>query len=153
MEAIMTEKRQKRKIDKLKNLDFLTDNEKNIFSKKISSMTNEEIILYYQIKEKILKFEKEKILERRTLLENKRKNRSRKRIDHAKFIFAGEILKSDMGKSLLQKISKDNEYSQDDADALSLLAAEYNLKLSFKVKEAPKEKNKKSSGASASDNT
>jgi hypothetical protein len=73
------------------------------------------------------------------LLENRRKNRSRKKLDHAKFIFAGEILKTDAGKNLLQKLSKDNEYSKNDADALSLLSADYGLKLSFKTKESLKE--------------
>jgi hypothetical protein len=78
---------------------------------------------------------KKKILERRSILENRKKNRTRRKIDHAKFIIAGEILKTEIGKTFLQKLSKDKEYSKGGADALALLAAEFDLKLSFKVKD------------------
>jgi hypothetical protein len=92
---------------------------------------------------------KKKILECRMLPENKRKNRFCKRIDHAKFIFAGEILKTDMGKDLSQKISKDNEYLKDDADALSCPPS-ITLNCLSKLKNLQK---KGGSDASASDNT
>jgi len=53
----------------------------------------------------------------------------RKKMNHAKFIIAGELLKSSDREEILKKLLKDKTYSKRDDECIKTLLSEYKIKL------------------------
>lgn len=103
--------------------------------KNLKEMSDEQLKEYFEKRKQALEAEKEKLLKDRQLRAAKLAKARRPKIDHAKYILAGEFLKSPEGKNFVVKLSNAKNFSLRDTNDLNLLCAEYGIKAEFKQRQ------------------
>lgn len=99
--------------------------------KQILALSDDDRKKYYaSLLDDLRKEEKEvkKELERKA---NAEKAKNRSKVNHAKYVIAGEFLESPEAKDFLTKLSKSKKYSDRTANGLNLLMRELGFDISF----------------------
>ena len=112
------------KLSKTKILSLSEDERKKYFDSQLEELRKEEKIIKQEI----------------NLRQNAEKTKNRSKVNHAKYIIAGELLDSPEGKAFLEKLSKTKKYQARSALGLNLLMAELGFDITFQELDTDKPK-------------
>lgn len=112
------------KLSKTKILALSEDERKKYFDSLLAELRSEEKAIQADINQKA----------------NAEKAKNRSKVNHAKYIIAGELLDSPEGKAFLEKLSKTKKYQARSALGLNLLMAELGFDITFRDLDTPQPK-------------
>lgn len=120
------------------NMETLSEEKKENKVKKLSKakileLTEKKRDEYFKALTAELKDEEKSIKKALSRKENAEKKRNRAKVNHAKYVICGELLKSDMAERFLTKLAREKTFVPRTALGLNILMKELNFNIVFKV--------------------
>jgi len=99
--------------------------------KAILAMTQEEQIKYWEEFQTYYKEQKKKIQKKISEKEKEENAKNKKKINHARFVLFGEMIKHQEIKNFIKKMSEQNSFSDKDKSDINLLMKDLNWDIKF----------------------